>query len=167
MDNNPATFDALFDIVERLRSPGGCPWDIEQTHASLKRNLLEECHEVLEAIDANDATKLSEELGDILVQVAFHVQMARESGKFRLQDVLDKANQKLIRRHPHVFGDVRVSDAHEVERNWEALKQREGGETFACGGHARRASGPCPRPANAGQGLEGGLRVGRRVGRTG
>ncbi len=126
MDNNPATFDALFDIVERLRSPGGCPWDIEQTHASLKRNLLEECHEVLEAIDANDATKLSEELGDILVQVAFHVQMARESGKFRLQDVLDKANQKLIRRHPHVFGDVRVSDAREVERNWEALKQREG-----------------------------------------
>ncbi len=117
---------SLVDIVDRLRSPSGCPWDREQTHASLKRNLLEECYEVLEAIDGGDPAKLSEELGDILVQVVFHAQIASEAGKFRFDDVEHKVAQKLVRRHPHVFGDVVVSDAREVELNWEALKQREG-----------------------------------------
>ena len=126
MKPEPGTFQALVDIVERLRSPGGCPWDIEQTHSSLKRNLLEEAHEVLEAIDAGDAAKLSEELGDVLVQVVFHAQIAREAGEFDAADVLDNVGQKLVRRHPHVFGDAVVSDAREVERRWEVLKEQEG-----------------------------------------
>lgn len=121
------TFEALVNIIERLRSPGGCPWDREQTHASLKRNLLEECYEVLEAIDSGDSAKLSEELGDILVQVVFHTQIAREAREFRVEDTIAAVNQKLIRRHPHVFGDAVVSDAREVERNWERLKEEERG----------------------------------------
>ena len=125
MDDELGSFRTLVDIVERLRSPDGCPWDREQTHASLKRNLLEECYEVLEAIDTNDPVKLSEELGDILVQVVFHAQMAGESRQFGIQDVVSKVGQKLTRRHPHVFGDADVSDSHEVERNWDALKRQE------------------------------------------
>ena len=119
------SFQTLVDIVERLRSPSGCPWDREQTHASLKRNLLEECYEVLEAIDGGTAQALSEELGDILMQVAFHAQIAREAGEFDLADVLARINRKLVRRHPHVFGDAEVTDAREVERNWEKLKEAE------------------------------------------
>ena len=126
MESELASFQTLLSIVERLRSPGGCPWSREQTHASLKRNLLEECYEVLEAIDDGDPGKLSEELGDILVQVAFHAQMAREAGEFGVEDVLAGVSQKLIRRHPHVFGDAVASDAREVERNWERLKEQEG-----------------------------------------
>ena len=126
MDSEHGSFRTLVNIVERLRSPGGCPWDREQTHASLKRNLLEECYELLEAIDGGDREKLSEELGDVLVQVVFHSQMAAEAGEFSMDDVLTKINDKLIRRHPHVFGDAVASDAREVERNWEALKEQEG-----------------------------------------
>ena len=111
--------------MERLRAPGGCPWDQEQTHASLKRNLLEECYEVLEAIDSDDPQLLAEELGDLLVQISFHADIAREAGRFDLGDVLTKINQKLIRRHPHVFGGATASDAREVERNWEKLKEEE------------------------------------------
>ncbi len=111
--------------MERLRAPGGCPWDREQTHSSLKRNLLEECYEVLEAIDGNDGRALSEELGDLLVQVAFHSQIASEAGEFQLADVLTQINAKLVRRHPHVFADSKVSDAREVERNWERIKEAE------------------------------------------
>ena len=118
-------FQTLMDIMERLRAPGGCPWDREQTHASLKRNLLEECYEVLEAVDRDDAPALSEELGDILVQAAFHVQIASEAGEFGLADVLARVNRKLVRRHPHVFGDAQVADSSEVERNWERLKAEE------------------------------------------
>ena len=118
-------FQTLVDIVERLRAPAGCPWDREQTHATLKRNLMEECYEVLEAIDSGDPKRLAEELGDILVQVAFHGQIALEGGEFNLEEVLVGSNQKLVRRHPHVFGDVTVADAREVERNWEKLKEAE------------------------------------------
>ena len=126
MQDELKSFRALVDIVDRLRSPGGCPWDREQTHVTLKRNLLEECYEVLEAIDSKDPTKLSEELGDILVQVVFHAQMAREAGEFSTEDVLAGINDKLVRRHPHVFGDAVAADAREVERNWESLKVQEG-----------------------------------------
>ena len=118
-------FQTLVDIVARLRAPGGCPWDREQTHASLKRHLLEECYEALEAIDQGAAPQLAEELGDILVQVAFHADIAREAGEFDLADVLTAINGKLVRRHPHVFGDSSVSDAREVELNWEQLKAQE------------------------------------------
>ena len=118
-------FPTLVSIVERLRAPGGCPWDREQTHASLKRNLLEECYEVLEAIDRGDPGPLAEELGDLLVQIVFHADIAREKGEFAIADVLTAVNRKLVRRHPHVFGDVEVADAREVERNWERLKGQE------------------------------------------
>ena len=118
-------FQSLIDIVARLRGPGGCPWDAEQTHQSLKRNLLEECYETLEAIDGGHPPELAEELGDILVQVAFHADIAREAGDFDIADVLTAINRKLIRRHPHVFGDAQASDARQVERNWEQLKAEE------------------------------------------
>ena len=118
-------FQTLVDIVALLRAPGGCPWDREQTHESLKRNLLEEAHEALEAIDGGDPEVLTEELGDLLVQIAFHADIAREAGTFEMGDVVERINRKLIRRHPHVFGDEKVSDAREVERNWERIKAEE------------------------------------------
>ena len=118
-------FQSLIDIVARLRAPGGCPWDAEQTHQSLKRNLLEECYETLEAIDAGQPAELADELGDILVQVAFHADIARAAGHFDIADVLTAINRKLIRRHPHVFADASASDARQVERNWEQLKAEE------------------------------------------
>lgn len=126
-DDQLGTFQTLVDIVERLRAPGGCPWDREQTHATMKRNLLEECYEVLEAIDQESPQGLSEELGDLLAQVAFHGQIAREAGTFDLADVLTHINRKLVRRHPHVFGDVDITDAWDAEQNWERLKKAEGG----------------------------------------
>lgn len=118
-------FQSLVDVVARLRGPGGCPWDAEQTHESLKRNLLEECYETLEAIDGGEPLALAEELGDILVQVAFHADIARQAGEFDISDVLTAINSKLIRRHPHVFADGSASDARQVERNWEQLKAEE------------------------------------------
>ncbi|MBF8267528.1 MAG: nucleoside triphosphate pyrophosphohydrolase [Dehalococcoidia bacterium] len=122
------TYQALEEIVARLLGPGGCPWDREQTHQSLKRNLLEECYEVMEAIDSGNPGKLAEELGDILVQVAFHIQLAREEGSFGPQEVFTSINEKLIRRHPHVFGDAEARTAQEVKANWEAIKRQERGE---------------------------------------
>jgi tetrapyrrole methylase family protein/MazG family protein len=120
-------FTTLLDIIARLRAPDGCPWDREQTHVSLKPNLLEECYEALEAIDEADDRKLCEELGDILMQIALHSQMGREDGHFSMGDVLQSINTKLIRRHPHVFGDTRVSGARDVIANWEAIKREEKG----------------------------------------
>ena len=119
------TFQALVDIVARLRAPGGCPWDREQTHESLKRHLLEESYEVIEAIDQGNPAVLSEELGDLMVQVAFHADIAQEAGEFQLEDVLRKINGKLVRRHPHVFADGHAEDAREVEQNWEQIKVQE------------------------------------------
>ena len=118
-------FQSLIDIVARLRAPGGCPWDAEQTHESLKRNLLEECYEALEAIDNKSPMELAEELGDILVQVAFHADIAQQAGTFEIADVVTAINRKLIRRHPHVFADGSATDARQVERNWEQLKAME------------------------------------------
>jgi len=118
-------FNALVGIIARLRAPGGCPWDREQTHASLRRNLLEECYEVLEALDDGDSTKLREELGDLLMQIVLHAQIATEAGEFELGDVVKDISTKLIRRHPHIFGSVKVKDAREVQANWEALKKKE------------------------------------------
>ena len=124
-DSDLGDFRALTDIVARLRAPGGCPWDREQTHQSLKRHLLEECYEALEAIDQGQPALLAEELGDLLVQVAFHADIAREAGHFTLAEVIAGVNEKLIRRHPHVFGNARAADAREVELNWEQLKAKE------------------------------------------
>jgi len=120
-------FDTLVNIIARLRSPDGCPWDREQTHSSLRQSLLEECYEVLEALDEGDSEKLSYELGDLLMQVVFHAQIATEAGEFEWGDVVKNINTKLINRHPHIFGSVKVKDAGEVIHNWEALKKVERG----------------------------------------
>jgi len=113
--------------MAKLRGPGGCPWDAEQDHRSLARHLLEEAHEVLDAIDAGDSDLLKEELGDLLLQVVFHAQMAADEGRWDVDDVAEGIVRKLIRRHPHVFGDVTVSGAGEVLVNWERIKADEKG----------------------------------------
>ncbi len=112
-------------VVARLLGPNGCPWDREQTHASLRRYLLEETHEVLEALDAEDWPALSDELGDLLLQILLHSEMGRQAGTFDLTDVTTNIAEKLIRRHPHVFGDIAVTGSDEVLRNWDAIKQAE------------------------------------------
>ena len=118
----------LVRVMARLRGPGGCPWDREQTHASLARHLLEETHETLDAIDAGDGDRLREELGDVLLQVVFHAQMAADDGAWDVDDVARGIVEKLIRRHPHVFGDVEVAGADEVLVNWERIKADEKGQ---------------------------------------
>lgn len=118
----------LVRVMARLRGPGGCPWDHEQTHGTLARHLLEETHEVLDAIEADDRDRLREELGDLLLQVAFHSQIAADDGAWDIDDVAEGIVAKLIRRHPHVFGDVQVSGADEVLVNWERIKAEEKGE---------------------------------------
>jgi len=120
-----ATYADLQEIIAHLRAPGGCPWDRKQTHLSLRTYLLEETYEVLDALDAEDNEALKEELGDLLIQVALHVQIATEEGEFKLADVIRYVVEKLIRRHPHVFGDVIVQDEGDVVKNWEAIKQEE------------------------------------------
>ncbi len=127
LPENLNQFTTLVDIIARLRAPDGCPWDRKQTHASLRENLLEECYEVLDALDEGDSKRLGEELGDLLMQVVLHAQIATEAGEFKLGDVMNSINAKLIHRHPHIFGSQKVKDAEEVELNWEALKQEERG----------------------------------------
>jgi tetrapyrrole methylase family protein/MazG family protein len=117
----------LLRLMHRLRAPGGCPWDREQTHASLARHLLEETHETLDAIDSGDPERLRDELGDVLLQVVFHAEVAAEEGTFDIDDVAAGVVTKLIRRHPHVFGDVHVGSAAQVLVNWERIKQEEVG----------------------------------------
>ncbi|HEY7283582.1 MAG TPA: nucleoside triphosphate pyrophosphohydrolase [Actinomycetota bacterium] len=117
----------LVRVMARLRGPGGCPWDAQQDHRSLARHLLEEAHEVLDAIDRNDDDRLRDELGDLLLQVVFHAQLAADEGRWDVDDVADGIVRKLIRRHPHVFGDVTVSGADEVLVNWERIKAEEKG----------------------------------------
>ena len=118
----------LVEIVRILRQPGGCPWDAEQTHASIRRNFLEEAYEAVEAIDEGSAAHLQEELGDVLLQVVFHARMEEEAGNFDLDAVADGVCKKLIYRHPHVFGETAVSGSQEVLRNWEELKRKEKGQ---------------------------------------
>ena len=117
--------DQLIEIVAKLRGPGGCPWDIEQTHASLRAGLLEEAHEVVAAINAGDDANLREELGDLLLQAVFHAQLAREEGRFDFDAVAREISAKLVRRHPHVFGDMQCADSAEVLRKWEDIKRAE------------------------------------------
>jgi len=121
----------FLEIMRLLRAPGGCPWDAEQTHASIRRNFLEETYEALDAIDRDDPADMREELGDVLMQVAFHAQLERERGRFTMDDVVDGVAQKLVYRHPHVFGDVKVEDSREVLVNWEALKRKEKSQATA------------------------------------
>lgn len=119
--------DPLVDVVAALRSEGGCPWDRLQTHSTLRRYLLEETYEMLEAIDNRDIANLREELGDMLLQIIFHCRLAEEEGYFTVQDVIDDITAKMVRRHPHVFGETSAKDAGEVLANWEELKAKEKG----------------------------------------
>jgi MazG family protein len=120
-----AAFDKLVAVMSRLRSPNGCPWDREQTHATLRTYLIEEAYEVLDALDGANDAKFAEELGDLLLQVLFHAQIAREESRFSIADVIREIYEKMIRRHPHVFGEKRAKDAAEVLRNWEVIKAEE------------------------------------------
>lgn len=118
----------LVDIMKLLREPGGCPWDAEQTHTSIKKNLIEETYEVIEAINKDDKALMCEELGDLLMQVVFHAQMESETGCFTFDDVANGVCQKLIERHPHVFGTVKADTVDEVLTNWDAIKRKTKGQ---------------------------------------
>src|SRR5207237_4241070 len=128
VEQNMRSFGGLRAIVHRLYAPGGCPWDREQTHASLKSYLLEEAYEVLQALDEGDPHALGQELGDLLLQIALHTEIADEAGEFGYADVFHAIAAKLIRRHPHVFGDVSVSGSGEVSTNWQKIKEAEKAE---------------------------------------
>ncbi len=121
-----AAFARFVSIIKELRHPvTGCPWDLEQDHRSLRPYLIEESYEVLEAIESNDDTELASELGDVLLQVVLHSQVAEERGAFSIEDVINEVSEKMIRRHPHVFADVKVGSADEVVSNWEQIKIKE------------------------------------------
>ena len=121
-------WEDLVEIIRILRAPGGCPWDAEQTHLSIRRNFLEETYEVLDALDRDDEHDLCEELGDVLMQVVFHSQIERERGRFTVEDVIDGVAQKMVYRHPHVFGTAKADTSDEVLVNWEVLKRQEKGQ---------------------------------------
>lgn len=158
---NSGGLPALQETVARLRAPNGCPWDKEQTHQTLRNNLLEEAYEVLAAIDADDAGEMCQELGDLLMQIAMHVQIATEAGDFKFADVIGRIDAKLKRRHPHVFGDVMVQGTQDVLRNWEEIKAGERAEKGEA--HRSRLDGvPVALPA-----LARAQAIGERVARTG
>jgi len=140
MSTTGERFERAVAIMERLRAPGGCPWDREQTFDSIKPYTLEETYEVLEAIDNRDWPELAGELGDLLLQVLFYAEMADEQSSFSIDDVLDRLSTKLINRHPHVFGDVKADTSAEVKRNWEALKVEERKKRQAIGAEGDAAS---------------------------
>jgi len=120
-----AWFEKLVALQKRLRAPKGCPWDREQTHATLRTFLVEETYEVLDALESGDDGKFAEEMGDLLLQIVFHSQIATEEGRFTISDVIREVHEKMVRRHPHVFGPKRAKDAAEVLKNWEQIKSRE------------------------------------------
>jgi MazG family protein len=132
----------LQEIVARLRAPDGCPWDREQTHASLRSLLVEECHEVIDAIEKADDENLREELGDLLLHVVMHAQLANERGAFSLEEIAVTICEKMIRRHPHVFGDKLAADSNEVLRQWERIKREEKGTSPAGALHGIATSLP-------------------------
>jgi MazG family protein len=163
-------FEKLVAIQKRLRAPGGCPWDREQTHHTLRTYLIEEAYEVLDALESGDDEKFAEELGDLLLQVTFHSQIAAEAGRFDVSDVIRAVHEKMIRRHPHVFGEKRAKDSAEVLRNWHRIKvqERQAKES------ADPSAAPGRRPASALDGvpraipatLEG-LQLTKKAARTG
>ena len=136
MPDSTSQLEALREVMNQLRSPGGCPWDAEQSHESLLKYLLEESYEFIEAVEENDRAAMREELGDVLLQVFFHARMAEEhpTDPFSVEDVAKTVAEKLVRRHPHVFLDTKVSGSAEVLENWEAQKAAEKGRTSATEG---------------------------------
>src|SRR5712692_4581046 len=137
-------FEKLVALQARLRGASGCPWDGEQTHSSLRTYLIEEAYEVLDALESGDDAKFAEEMGDLLLQIVFHSQIAREEGRFSVADVIREVHEKMVRRHPHVFGEKRARDAAEVLRNWEQIKSEE-----------RRAKGVSQTPLGEDDELDG------------
>lgn len=125
MEKKYKNLEELIEVVAKLRAPDGCPWDREQTHTSLRPNMLEEAYEAVDAIDENDMTHLREELGDVLLQVLLHSQIASESNEFTLDDVAKELKEKLIHRHPHVFGTAKINNADDVLKTWDKLKSEE------------------------------------------
>ena len=125
MKNVEELFKELVDIIAKLRSEDGCPWDREQTHETLKTGIIEEAYEVVETIDGKDDEKLEEELGDLLMQILLNAQIAKDEGNFDINGVIQRISEKLIRRHPHVFGDLQVKDSQEIMRNWDRIKSEE------------------------------------------
>jgi len=134
-----SAIDRLRGIVAKLRSPEGCPWDREQTHATLRAALLEECHEAIEAIQTGDDVNLREELGDLLLLVTMHAQIAAERGAFAMDDIADTVCEKLVRRHPHVFGEATATDTNAVLAQWDAIKRQERGPETSALGHLPKA----------------------------
>ncbi len=141
-------FEKLVALQARLRAPGGCPWDREQTHSTLRTYLLEEAYEVLDALDSGDDAKFSEELGDLLLQVVFHSQIASEDGRFTVADVIRLIHDKLVRRHPHVFGEGKARSAGEVLKHWEQIKAEERKARRAAGGEASSEAAHPAQPAS-------------------
>src|SRR5882762_89227 len=118
-------FEKLVAVQKRLRAPDGCPWDREQTHTTLRTYLIEEAYEVLDALESGDDAKFAEEMGDLLLQIVFHSEIAREQNRFSVSDVIREVHDKMVRRHPHVFGDMKVKNTAEVLKNWEQIKKEE------------------------------------------
>src|SRR6185437_17065467 len=141
----PKSFAEALAIMHKLRAPGGCPWDREQSFESIRKYTLEETYEVFDAIERRAWPELKDELGDLLLQVLFYAEMAAEAGHFTLRDVAENLSEKLIRRHPHVFGDVAAADANAVLRNWEQIKREEKGSNTAVGGAAASMMEDIPR----------------------
>ena len=125
----PSAYEGITKLAQHLRGPEGCPWDREQTHHSLGPGLLEECYELVDAIEQADTHKMAEELGDVLFNLVMQIQIGQEAGEFSEPQLMRSLVDKLVRRHPHVFGDVEAADAREVEANWEVIKRKEASET--------------------------------------
>lgn len=160
----PRSFENLVAIMDRLRGPGGCPWDREQTYETLRGYLLEESYEVAEAIDAGDPAGLCEELGDLLFQIVFLSRLAKENGRFEAADVVEGIATKMIRRHPHVFGDDTAEDAQDVLRKWEEIKRREKASSGAAESHQPSVLDGVPRALPA---LLKAQRLGSKAARVG
>lgn len=138
-------FEKLTAVQARLRAPDGCPWDREQTHASLRTYLIEEAYEVLEAMESGDDAKFADEMGDLLLQIVFHSEIAREEGRFEVSDVIRAVHDKMVRRHPHVFGETRAKDSAEVLKNWEQIKKEERAAAGKTKGDGEKSE---PKPAS-------------------
>lgn len=161
---DPYGFGRVVELVRRLRAPDGCPWDRAQTHRSLRRFALEEAYEVVEAIDEGDPRHLAEELGDLLLQVLLHAQIAAEAGHFTVADVCHRLADKLIRRHPHVFGEAEARNAADVQRLWTAIKEAEAGAGDKDEAESDAGSGPAPWNPSA---LVEAYRIQERAARSG
>jgi MazG family protein len=159
-------FERLVALQARLRAPNGCPWDREQTHATLRTYLIEEAYEVLDAMKSGDDAKFANEMGDLLLQVVFHSQIAAEQGRFTVADVIREVHEKMVRRHPHVFGEKRAKDAAEVLRNWEQIKaqERQGNSTAKGEEQAKSLLDGVPRTLPA---MMEGLQLTRKASRAG